>query len=89
MENLCKENIEIGVKEIISNTVDWICTAQYRHQWWESVNMVMNLQVPSAFGNFPSSRDTIRFSRIFRLIELVTYNNLHWTGFKTVIKGYK
>jgi len=55
MENLYKENIEIGVKEIISKNVDWIHMAQYRDQWCDSVNMVMNLQVPSNFGNFPSS----------------------------------
>jgi hypothetical protein len=55
MENLYKENTEIGVKEIINKTVDWIHIAQYRDQWWESVNMVMNLQVPSNLGNFPSS----------------------------------
>ena len=47
MENLYKENTEIGVKEIINKTVDWIHITQYRDQWWESVNMVMNLQVPS------------------------------------------
>jgi hypothetical protein len=55
MENLYKENTENGVKEIISKTVDWIHMALYRDQWWYSVNMVMNLQVPSNFENFPSS----------------------------------
>jgi hypothetical protein len=55
MEYLYKENNEIGVKEIMSKTVDWNCIAQYRDQWWDCVNMVMNLQVPSNFGNFLSS----------------------------------
>jgi hypothetical protein len=55
MENLYKENIELGVKEIMSKTVDWIHMAQYRGQWWDSVNTVMNLQVPSNLRNFPNS----------------------------------
>jgi len=55
MENLQKENTDIGVTEIISKNVGWIRMAQYRDQWWDSVNMVRNLQVPSNLGNFLSS----------------------------------
>jgi len=55
MENLYKQNTELGVTEIMSKTVNWIRMAQYRDQWWDSVNMVMNLQVPSNLRNFPNS----------------------------------
>jgi len=80
MENLYKQNTELGVTEIMSKTVNWIRMAQYRDQWWDSVNMVMNLQVPSNLRNFPNSWDTITFSRIFRLngVSYIQKSSLDW-----------
>jgi hypothetical protein len=39
-------NIEIDVREIGWDGMDWIDMAQDRDQWRALVNMVMNLRVP-------------------------------------------
>ena len=41
-----KDNIEIDLKEVGWNGMDWINLAWYRDWWWGLVNMVMNLLVP-------------------------------------------
>jgi hypothetical protein len=40
------DNIEICLREIGWDGIDWIDLAQDRDQWRALVNMVMNLQVP-------------------------------------------
>jgi hypothetical protein len=41
-----EDNIKIDLREIQINEANWIWLAQDRVQWWASVNMVMNIQVP-------------------------------------------
>jgi hypothetical protein len=36
----------MDIREIGINRTNWIQPAQDRIQWWDFVNMVMNLQVP-------------------------------------------
>jgi hypothetical protein len=40
------DNIEMDLREIGRNGMDWIDIAQDRDQWKARVNMVMNLRVP-------------------------------------------
>jgi hypothetical protein len=39
------DNIEMDLREIGRDGVDWVCLAQDRDQWRALVNMVMNLRV--------------------------------------------
>jgi len=41
----CEDNIRMVVREISWEGVDWIHVAQYRDQWWDVVNTVMNLRI--------------------------------------------
>jgi hypothetical protein len=41
-----EDKIKMDLREIGINEANWILLAQDRVQWWISVNMVMNLQVP-------------------------------------------
>jgi hypothetical protein len=41
-----EDNINLGLREIGIDGVNWIQLAQDRVQWWVFVNMVMNLWVP-------------------------------------------
>jgi hypothetical protein len=41
-----EHNINIDLKEIGWEGVDWIHLAQDRDHWWAHVNMVMNFWVP-------------------------------------------
>jgi hypothetical protein len=47
----CGLNIEINLKEIDWEGVEWVYLAQDKVQWLDLVNMIMNLQA----GNFLSS----------------------------------
>jgi hypothetical protein len=40
------DNIKMDLTEIGIDGANWIRLAQDRVQWWDFVNMVMNLQVP-------------------------------------------
>jgi hypothetical protein len=40
------EDIRMGIKETVSEGVDWIPLAHNRDQWRALVNTVMNLRVP-------------------------------------------
>jgi hypothetical protein len=40
------DNIEMDLREVEWDDMDWINVAQDRDQWRALVNMVMNLQVP-------------------------------------------
>jgi len=39
-------NINVDLKEIRWDVLDWIALAQDRDKWWVLVNLVMNLQSP-------------------------------------------
>jgi hypothetical protein len=41
-----KDDIEMDLKEIGCEGMDWIHVVQDRDQWWTLVNIVMDLQVP-------------------------------------------
>ena len=41
-----EENIQLDLKEVGINTMNWIDLAQNRDYWRTLVNMVMNLRVP-------------------------------------------
>jgi hypothetical protein len=41
-----EDNIIMDVREIGMEGVDWMHPDKDRNQWWDLVNMVMNLQVP-------------------------------------------
>jgi hypothetical protein len=41
-----EDNIKLDLGDIGISGVNWIQLAQDRVQWWDFVNMVMNLQVP-------------------------------------------
>jgi hypothetical protein len=47
-----KEDIKMDLRETGFESVDWIHLAYYRDQWWDLVNVVMNLQLPQKAGNF-------------------------------------
>jgi hypothetical protein len=40
------DNIEINIKEIRCEDVEWMNLVQARGQWWALVDMVMNILVP-------------------------------------------
>jgi hypothetical protein len=40
------DNMNMGLKEIGCESVDWIHLAQHRIQWWVLVKIIMNLCVP-------------------------------------------
>jgi hypothetical protein len=44
--HICKATVEIHVKEIGCEGVDWIYLVQGSDRWWDVVNTVMNLWVP-------------------------------------------
>jgi hypothetical protein len=48
------EDLEIDLKKIEWESVDWIHQAHDMDQWRAVVNTVMNLQVPKMAGNFLS-----------------------------------
>jgi hypothetical protein len=41
-----EDSIKVDLKEIGIDGVNWVQLAQVRVQWQDSVNMVINLQVP-------------------------------------------
>jgi len=41
-----EDNIQIDLKEMGCDSVDWIYLTEDRDQWWTLVNMVMSLQIP-------------------------------------------
>jgi hypothetical protein len=41
-----QDNINMDIREIGINGMNWIRLAQDRVQWWACVNMVMNLRIP-------------------------------------------
>jgi hypothetical protein len=57
------DNIEMDLREVGWDGMDWIDMAQDRDQWRALVNTVMNLQVPQTVGKFLSSCTTGCFSR--------------------------
>jgi hypothetical protein len=63
--NHCRwvDNIEMDLREITSDDVDWIDLAEDRDQWRALVNTAMNLWVPQNSGKFLSSCTTVGFSR--------------------------
>lgn len=58
-----KHNINIYMKEIGWEGVDWMDLAQDRYKWWAVVNAMMNLQVPSNAGNSSTSWGNVGFWR--------------------------
>jgi hypothetical protein len=40
------DNIQMDLREIGWDGVDWMDMAQDRDQWWTLVNMVLNLRIP-------------------------------------------
>jgi hypothetical protein len=46
-------------EEIRWESVDWICLADDKDQWWAVVNTVMNPQVPYNAGNFLSTQASV------------------------------
>jgi hypothetical protein len=40
------DNIKLDLRELGIQWANWIQLAQERVQWWDSVHMMMNLQVP-------------------------------------------
>jgi hypothetical protein len=63
------DNIEMDLREIRWDGVDWIDLAQDMDQWRALVNTVMNLQVPYNVGKFLSSCTIGSFSRRAQLHE--------------------
>jgi hypothetical protein len=41
-----KNDVKLDLKEIRFGNMDWICLAQVSYQWWDLVNIVVNLQFP-------------------------------------------
>jgi hypothetical protein len=41
-----EDNIKLNLREIGTDGMNWIQLAQNRVQWWDFVNMVMNLRLP-------------------------------------------
>jgi len=41
-----KDNIEMGIKEIWCENVDWFDQIQDKNQYWSRVSTTMNFQVP-------------------------------------------
>jgi hypothetical protein len=48
------DNINVDLREIGWDGVDWIDMAQDKHHWRDLVNTVLNLQVPYNAGKFLS-----------------------------------
>jgi hypothetical protein len=46
LEDVGLDNIRMGLKEMEWESVNWMHLAQDRDQWWDVVNMVMNLCIP-------------------------------------------
>jgi hypothetical protein len=42
----CVDNIEMDLREVGWDDIDWIDLAQNRDQWRALVNMILNLRVP-------------------------------------------
>jgi hypothetical protein len=57
------DNIEMDLREIGGDGMDWINVAQDRDQWRALVNKVMNLRVPQNSGKFLSCCTIGSFSR--------------------------
>jgi hypothetical protein len=57
------DNIQIDLREIGWDVMDWIDLAQDRDQWRAVVNTVMNIRVPYNAGKFLSSCTTGSFSK--------------------------
>jgi hypothetical protein len=64
-------NIEIVLREIGWDGMDWIDLAQDRDRWKAPVNTVMNLRIPENGGKFLSSCTIGGFSRRAQLHESV------------------
>jgi hypothetical protein len=62
--------IDMDLREIGWDGMDWIDLAQDRYQWRALVNTVMNLRVSYNFGKFLSSCTTGGFSRRAQLREV-------------------
>jgi hypothetical protein len=41
-----KDNIELDVRKIGSQDVDWVQLAQGKSQWWDLMNTAINIPVP-------------------------------------------
>jgi len=58
-----ENNIRMNLREIGWEGVDWIHVAQYGYQWWDFVNMVLNIWVPYKVENLLTSWVTVSFLR--------------------------
>jgi hypothetical protein len=61
------DNINIDLREIGWDGMDWIDLAQDRNQWRALVNTVTNLRVLKNAGKFLSGYTIVSFSRRARL----------------------
>lgn len=59
----------------VKNELD---ASKYRDQWWASVNLEINLWVPSKAGNFSNSTVTITLSRTLLHGVLYSHYYFHW-----------
>jgi hypothetical protein len=59
----------VNFRQIRFEGVDLMHLVQDRDQWWDLLNMVMNLRVPKKTGNFLTRCVTVSFSRriVFRV----------------------